>query len=77
MQTSVIDYTVTINYPTTSRLADIVVNNTATTRTRPDGTIYIEQTVTRQELCLVVCALGGCAECDERGGHTCDKVKRG
>lgn len=67
-----IDYTVTLAYPANSRLSNIAVNGTATTR--PDG--KVQQTVTREQLCLVVCALGGCAECDAIGKQTCDKVKR-
>lgn len=67
------DYTVTLNYPATSRLADIAVSGQTPV---PCGEDRMQQTYTREQLCLVVCALGGCAECDALGGRTCEKVKR-
>lgn len=33
-------------------------------------------TYDRDTLCLAVRMAGGCGECDERGKHTCEKVKR-
>lgn len=70
---------VTLSLPARPRfdlfpVTQMVGKSVAPTPEPAEGTRVV--TYDRDMLCLAVRMAGGCAECDERGGHTCDKVKR-